>query len=126
MAMAKPVSLGFVKEDGDLRLLASHYFPSKVGGRPAWLSLNPLQTTDELTCPKCSNPMVFVLQVYAPRDQKTEAFHRTLFVFACQTPGCTSAQDSSSFAIFRSQLPRANKFYSYDAYPDDPSEFAGD
>jgi len=56
--------------------------------------------------------MRFLLQVYASRGQRPDAFHRVLHVFVC-----TSCQPNS-LRVFRAQLPRANEFYS----PDPPVE----
>ena len=120
---SKRTDLGFVNDDVDQRLLESRYFPSKIGGKPAWLSLKPIPSTDQLLCTKCSSPLAFLMQVYSPRDRPQEdAFHRTLFVFVCVKPGCNSPNDSSSFVVFRSQLPRVNQFFSAEPPPDDPSE----
>ena len=121
----KRVDLGFVNDDCDPRLLKSHYFPSKVGGKPAWLSLNPIPPTDRLTCSKCSGQLVFLMQVYSPRNEQPDAFHRTLFLFVCRNPACCSPNDAANFTVFRSQLPRVNQFFSADPPPDDPSEYVG-
>lgn len=125
MATAR-MDLGFVNDDCDARLLQSHYFPSKVGGKPAWLSLNPIPKTEQLSCPRCNNPLVFLLQVYSPRDKTEEdAFHRTLFLFVCRNSACSTPNDASNFKVFRSQLPRMNQFFSSDPPPDDPADEIG-
>jgi len=104
--------LGFI-EDVDNRLLNSHFFPSKVGGRPAWLSLNPIPDSVDLQCSECKEITCFLLQVYSPLQIRDDCFHRTIFVFICKNPSCSSTQDvSKSFKVFRSQLPRCNDFYS--------------
>lgn len=115
------VDLAFV-EESDPRLLRSHYFPSKVGGKPAWLSLTPLPTNDELSCPKCNKPLTFLLQVYAPRESRADAFHRTLFVFVCRNSSCCSLNDNQCFLVFRSQLPKENDFFSPHPPPDEPCD----
>jgi len=48
--------------------LESRYFPSKVGGKPAWLDLKNLPTTDKLACKCCKKPLMFLAQIYAPDD----------------------------------------------------------
>lgn len=56
------VVLGFVEEAERWRLLPQQ-FPSKVGGRPAWLSPTAPPAAPELGCEVCGLPMVFLLQV---------------------------------------------------------------
>lgn len=84
---AGPAELGFVEAVPSWRL-RSEQFPSKVGGRPAWLSAAGLPGPPELACPLCGRPMAFLLQVYAPLPGRADAFHRCLFLFCCRTPPC--------------------------------------
>lgn len=56
------VVLGFLEEAKQWRLLPPQ-FPSKVGGRPAWLSQRNLPSPPELECDVCRLPMAFLLQV---------------------------------------------------------------
>ncbi|KAM9765125.1 programmed cell death protein 2 isoform 1-T1 [Menidia menidia] len=107
------VVLGFL-EDAEPWRLRSPQFPSKVGGRPAWLSQRGLPSTAELECEICRLPMVFLLQVYAPISGQDRSFHRTLFLFCCKTPECYSRNESCCMKVFRSQLPRRNEFYPYE------------
>ncbi|KAL5015922.1 hypothetical protein ScPMuIL_005511 [Solemya velum] len=111
------VDLGFV-ETVEGKLLKSHYFPSKVGGKPAWLSQSTFP--GPVICPLCQKPMIFLLQVYSPVETKDEAFHRTLFVFLCRDVLCCKKNNSDNFLVLRSQLPRDNDFYSFEP-PDDES-----
>ncbi len=74
----REVVLGFLEEAESWQLL-SNQFPSKVGGRPAWLSQVDLPAVSELQCEKCKRPTVFLLQVYAPITEYDRCFHRTLF-----------------------------------------------
>lgn len=112
------VVLGFLEEAEPWRL-QSPQFPSKVGGKPAWLSQRGLPLQSDLECQKCGLPMVFLLQVYAPISGQDRSFHRTLFLFCCKTPDCYSHNDGRCVKVFRSQLPRKNVFYSYDPPPDE-------
>ena len=105
------VELGFA-EEADRHSLTCRHFPSKIGGKPAWLSLTPLPSPSDIACQSCGNVMVFLLQVYAPDTDKKEAFHRTLFLFICKKPSCCVRNSNKSFVIFRSQLSRENDFYS--------------
>ncbi len=58
----------------DLKLLTSHYFPCKVGGKPvstfifvdlrkAWLNWENLPKRDNLACKVCGKQLAFLLQV---------------------------------------------------------------
>ncbi|CAG11002.1 unnamed protein product, partial [Tetraodon nigroviridis] len=110
---ASEVVLGFLEEPKQWRLLPDQ-FPSKVGGRPAWLGQRALPSLPELECEMCRLPMAFLLQVYAPISGQERSFHRTLFVFCCKTHECYTFMFLS---VFRSQLPRRNDFYSFHPPP---------
>ncbi|KAI4874635.1 hypothetical protein NFI96_031132 [Prochilodus magdalenae] len=112
------VVLGFL-EEAEPWQLCSAQFPSKVGGKPAWLSQLNLPELPELLCEKCQLPLGFLLQVYAPIVGFERSFHRTLYVFCCRTPACYSLNDNRCFKVYRSQLPRKNDFYPYDPPPDE-------
>ncbi|XP_072534313.1 programmed cell death protein 2 isoform X2 [Salminus brasiliensis] len=119
------VVLGFL-EEAEPWQLHSAQFPSKVGGKPAWLSHVHLPGHPELVCEKCKLPLGFLLQVYAPIVGIERSFHRTLYVFCCRTPACYTRNDNSCFKVFRSQLPRKNDFYAYDPPPDEEPADNGD
>ncbi|XP_035538005.1 programmed cell death protein 2 isoform X2 [Morone saxatilis] len=112
------VVLGFLEEAEPWRLL-SPQFPSKVGGKPAWLSQKGLPSLPGLDCEICRLPMAFLLQVYAPISGQDRSFHRTLFLFCCKTHECYTCNDSRCMKVFRSQLPRRNEFYPYNPPPED-------
>ncbi|XP_051854168.1 programmed cell death protein 2 [Antechinus flavipes] len=113
---APTVELGFAVEAPGWRL-QSEQFPSKVGGRPAWLSECDLPGPAELACPLCSRPLAFLLQLYAPLPDRADAFHRSLFVFCCREPPCCAA-----LRVFRNQLPRKNDHYSYEPPSEEPPD----
>lgn len=99
-------SLGYMVDPEYPHCLHRRFFPSKVGGKPAWLDPHFLPHGDvDLSCPSCCLPMTFLLQVYATRSFPEDAFHRTIFLFVCAN--CTSY-----FRALRCQLPRHNPFYS--------------
>ncbi|XP_035220619.1 programmed cell death protein 2-like [Stegodyphus dumicola] len=110
---SQSVELGFADKRASWKL-SSKYFPSKIGGKPAWLRLKDLPNPADLLCKKCEKPLAFLLQVYAPVAEKEDTFHRTIFVFMCLNGKCHQRFSNSSFAVFRNQLPRQNEFYSYD------------
>lgn len=116
------VGLGFVEPIEEKWKLARQHFPSKLGGCPAWLDPINIPSGAQTTCGICESPLEFLLQVYAPIDDLSEAFHRTLFVFICSNVACLEQDQQHqgkkenprrSVKIFRSQLPRTNSFYSY-------------
>lgn len=105
------VDLGFI-EPCDTWLLANKYFPSKVGGKPAWLELKNLPNPADLSCTKCQDPLQFLCQVYASNDSVPHAFHRTIYVFICPKGECCVENSAQNLKAFRSQLGLVNKFYS--------------
>jgi len=138
---AKTVDLGFFNGDykpWDLEKefkdfeLESRYFPSKVGGNPAWLDLANLPKPTELQCRVCGAPSKFLLQVYSPDQETSSGFHRALFVFICTNSECwknttnptalssnTNSQHTPVL-VFRSQLGRENQFYPADPPREEP------
>lgn len=109
----KAIDLGFA-EECESWLLTNRYFPSKIGGKPAWLDLENLPKSEELNCSKCGNKKVFLCQIYAPIESKEDCFHRTIFVFICRTEDCYQANSSLNISVFRSQLRRENLYYPFD------------
>jgi pre-rRNA-processing protein TSR4 len=113
------VRLGFLEEAEHPSLLLRTHFPCKAGGRPAWLNPRVLPSAKELQCVHCSNPLVFLLQLYAPLrttyGQSANTFHRTLFLFCCLEKSCENKQ--RSVVCLRSQLPLDNPFYPSEPLP---------
>ena len=70
------VDLGFIENPEHSWILHRCYFPSKVGGKPAWLNPEELPSQESLQCPYCQNSMVFLLQLYAPIEEVLHSFHR--------------------------------------------------
>ena len=108
--VVKEVELGFMEEAEDPEQLTTPHFPSKVGGKPAWLDNARLPRSEDTECGACRKPMTFLLQVYAPVPVDDSAapegaeYHRTMFVFMCKNPGCHSIGLSKSFKVLRCQL----------------------
>ena len=106
------INLGFVEKTHTLRL-RSKYFPSKVGGKPAWLSLgNNILDLNLNKCPNCDTPRHFLMQIYFPIDEFDRSFHRTLYIFVCKSESCNVENKSGSLLVLRSQLQCENDFYS--------------
>lgn len=115
--MSEPIDIGFAEECESWRL-ESRFFPSKIGGKPAWLNLKNIPDSKQLACDYCSEPCIFLCQVYAPYEEDAKAFHRTVYLFICKNPACCRENCSGNVKVFRSQLQRNNEFYS----PDPPVE----
>ncbi|TPP65216.1 Programmed cell death protein 2 [Fasciola gigantica] len=111
--MCPGLALGFASPAPAWHLI-SPLFPDKIGGRPAWLALQHLPEPSELSCPTCSQPMVFLLQVYSTLDERVDCFHRFLFVFMCRNGQCHRVERPHPFVVFRSQLARENAYYSFE------------
>lgn len=60
--MAKKVDIGIL-ENKENWLLHPRFFPSKVGGKPAWLDLKNLPKCEDLLCKICKDPMIYLCQV---------------------------------------------------------------
>ena len=111
--VVKEVEVGFVEIPEDLQLLTSPHFPSKVGGKPAWLDRVHLPSPEDIACGSCRKPMTFLLQIYAPvpvdeSDPEGAEYHRTLFVFMCRDASCHSVGAYKSFKVLRCQLDEKN------------------
>lgn len=139
----------------DLKLcrikLRSPFFPSKVGGKPAWLDYTNVPMaigssvistseviktssscpTINLVCDTCKSQLVFLLQVYAPisdtdkfanrLEAPEDAFHRTLFVFVCTNAQC----NTKGVKVIRSQMNRKNELYLYEPPPQENDDQDG-
>ncbi|XP_066581010.1 programmed cell death protein 2 [Prorops nasuta] len=110
------VDLGFV-EKCEAWSLESRFFPSKIGGKPAWLDLKNIPGKTELECNYCFDPCIFLCQVYAPYENEDKAFHRTIYIFVCKNVKCCKENQNGNFKVFRSQLEKNNLFY-----PSEPPE----
>lgn len=117
------VTLGFVEKPKKRWSLLRQLFPSKAGGSPAWLDPIDLPSGRSCLCDICGVPLQFLLQVYAPLSEKDSTFHRSLYIFMCQSMGCLlrdqheqwkrqQEKASRSVKVFRCQLARSNPYYS--------------
>lgn len=80
--------LGFCDEPESEHSLLRHHFPSKVGGRPAWLNPLELPSAEQLQCAITRKPLDFLLQIYAPIEENPEAFHRSVYIFISPKGTC--------------------------------------
>ncbi|CAB4476007.1 hypothetical protein RhiirA5_356324 [Rhizophagus irregularis] len=103
------VELGFA-EPPESPLIAEN-FPSKIGGRPAWLNPEHILLAEQVRCEVCCKPMILLVQLYTPEDYPPEAFHRTIYVFCCKNGSCHKISWRKSFKVFRSQLPKNNIYW---------------
>lgn len=111
------IDLGFIEPCEDPDLLLNIHFPSKVGGRPAWLDLENVPQPQDLSCPHCQDQCTFLLQLYASLEHDN-AFHRSIYLFVCQNEACNRTNSAANFRVFRNQIPRKNAFYDYHPVPE--------
>ncbi|XP_064544196.1 programmed cell death protein 2 [Drosophila montana] len=105
------VDLGFAEQPNNAAWLSNRYFPSKLGGQPAWLELESLPSTAQLQCKQCQAQKAFLCQLYAAYEDEFN-FHRSIYVFVCRNGDCQQVNKAENFTVLRSQLPLKNKFYS--------------
>jgi pre-rRNA-processing protein TSR4 len=118
------IQLGFCEPIDDISVIAhrqadwNSWDGGQVGGKPSWLNPRDLPSAP-LTCRSCSTNLSFLCQLYAPGDTE-EAFHRSLYAFACPSPSCLQDTEGS-VRILRAQLPADNSFYPPPNDPVDPN-----
>jgi len=113
----KAVELGFAEKCDKKIDLCSLFNPSKVGGRPAWLSFQGLPKPDQLECGNCKQQMVMLCQLYIPTtDGEGQPYHRTLYLFCCRQGPCS--KQPSFVKVFRAQRPELPSEPNYDEYDD--------
>ena len=101
-----PVPLGFAenprKGDFDLK-----NFPSKIGGLPVWLMPLSKNIPESFFTCSCGEDLSFLLQLYSPLEDKTNSFHRMLYIFFCQK--CWRKKDLVK--VLRINLPEESSYY---------------
>ncbi|KAF2357710.1 Zinc finger MYND-type [Trinorchestia longiramus] len=111
------VALGFL-EEAEPWMLRSKFFPSKVGGQPAWLALDNIPSVQRLSYDYLLNLehqyFVILERVYSLNLEHGYSFHRTIFLFVCRDGRCCQPNSSKGIKAFRCQLPRKNPYYSYE------------
>jgi len=108
----RSVDLGFAEKCEQKVYLSSLFYPSKLGGRPAWLRWDSLPKPEKLQCGNCGEQMVLLCQIYVPMDlpvdqgSPPQPYHRTLYLFCCRNGPCSKV--SNFVKVFRTeklQLP---------------------
>ena len=95
------VDLGFAEKcEDEFRMLGISY-PSKLGGKPAWLRWDSLLTESQVHCNNCDTILQFLCQIYVPTELEGQQYHRTLYVFCCSNGKCYSSK-KSCVRVFRS------------------------
>lgn len=109
---SSPIHLGFcepVSTDDPLGHLNPDYSlwdGGQVGGKPSWLCPLGFPAKETTICSDCQTPLRFILQFYAPIDDLPQAYHRSLYTFACS--------HCNKVAVWRCQLPQKNDFFPFD------------
>ena len=103
---SEPVQLGFAEQPrkGDFDL---KNFPSKIGGLPVWLMPLSKNIPESFFTCSCGEDLSFLLQLYSPLEDKTNSFHRMLYIFFCQK--CWKKKDLVK--VLRINLPEESSYY---------------
>ncbi|KAJ3253525.1 Programmed cell death protein 2 [Boothiomyces macroporosus] len=106
------VQLGYIIPKEDQAPLPKYYcsindLPNKIGGLPIWL--DPRNPAGRVECGNCSKQMPLLLQLYAPQDYPSNAFHRVVYVFCCKSGSCVIS--NKGIKVLRLQLERENEIY---------------
>ena len=101
-----PVQLGFAEQPrkGDFDL---QNFPSKIGGLPIWLVPLSNNIPESFFICSCGENLSFLLQLYSPLEDKSNSFHRMLYVFFCQK--CWKKKDLVK--VLRINLPEKSSYF---------------
>jgi len=87
------VELGFAEKCEKKIDLSSLFNPSKLGGRPAWLSFDGLPKAEMLQCGNCNEQMVLLCQLFVPTadllNGVEQDYDRTLYLFCCRQGPCS-------------------------------------
>ena len=108
---APPVELGFVSAYPGGPAQPNH-FPSKVGGEPVWLLPDRLPSAERLSCGVCGRRLRFLMQLYCPRPEVAQAYHRSLMLFCCAG---RCLQHASAWRALRCNLAVDTPWYTEEA-----------
>jgi pre-rRNA-processing protein TSR4 len=116
--------LGFVEPPRKRTDLLRHRFPSKVGGRPAWLDPLYLPTEEQLTCRVTGKPLDFLLQVPSRAATRRVVHESRLFAICLllqRQASCTCAPQYCGSTSSVDSLPIARQVYA--PVEDNPAAF---
>ena len=104
-----PVELGFVSPYPDERGAQPDHFPSKVGGLPVWLLPERLPPAEAMRCRRCNRALRFLMQLYCPRPEHEQAYHRSVMLFCCG--GECLSHPTDGWRALRCNLPADVPWY---------------
>ena len=83
----------------------------KVGGVPRWLDPRAPLAPEDVECATCHQTMALLLQVNSPDDERPHAAARSLYLFACRSPGCIAKDPAQALKVWRTQMESPNAFF---------------
>ncbi|GAA5839051.1 hypothetical protein JCM9279_002577 [Rhodotorula babjevae] len=83
----------------------------KVGGVPRWLDPRAPLAPEDVECATCHKTMALLLQVNSPDDERPHAAARSLYLFACRSPGCLAKDPAQALKVWRTQMESPNAFF---------------
>lgn len=99
------IDLGFAEKNKNRFELTALHYPSKLGGRPAWLRWDKLPTSQHMQCDSCGKQLVYLCQLYVPTEKtdnnNTVSFHKMVYLFCCLHGDCYK-KTHKSVKAFRS------------------------
>ena len=114
------VDLGFAEKCENNIYLSALFFPSKLGGRPAWLRWDSLPASDILKCGNCEKQRVLLCQIYVPHElsadsnETSKLTHRTIYLFCCRNGPCSKS--NLFIKAFRAERLQTNEDELYEGY----------
>lgn len=121
------VDLGFAEKCENNIYLCSLFFPSKLGGRPAWLRWESLPSSDILRCGNCEQQLILLCQIYVPLElpsgsDTAQLYHRTLYLFCCRNGPCSKY--NSFIKAFRTERLQKTDELNYNELDKDEHELS--
>lgn len=105
------VDLGFAERNVSMFDLTALHFPSKLGGRPAWLRWDQLPSQQTIQCESCRKQLIFLCQIYVPIEKidnnNSLPYHKMLYLFCCLNGNCYKGT-SNCVKAFRSVKIESN------------------